>query len=315
MPKVSIIVTVFNRTEYLPIALRGALDQSFDEYEIIVTDDSGRDAIRDICQSFGSPKIRYRRNQGTLGIALNLRRAIEEAQGKYIAILNDDDVWEPDFLKELVSALEPDEKRVLAFSDHWIIDSNGIINQTETDANTERYGRADLAEGVVADLADVILMKNGVPLAMASVFRTAALDLNRLVLEVSGAYDYWISLMLAASGGRAYYVPKRLTRYRIHDAMETGRKSSNKNENLVYINRTLLDENLFPSYREVLRERYAFTLYIVGKDTLMFKQRERARDYLQQSLKIRFDKKALACLALSYMPAPVLGAVLNRRSS
>lgn len=313
-PKVSIIVTVFNRTEFLPDALQGALGQSFQDYEIIVTDDSASAAIRGICESFNTDKIRYRVNQDRLGVALNLRAAVAEARGKYIAILNDDDVWEPEFLARLVAPLEEDEGRVLAFSDHWIMDGEGTIDIAGTDANSKGYGRADLPPGDVAAFDELVLMKNGVPLAMGAVFRIDAFDWGRVVKEVSGAYDYWISCMLASSGGRAYYVPERLTRYRVHGGMETARRSPDKNENLVYINQTLVQEMAFPRYQDVLTRRYAGALYTVGKDNLAFNRKQQARDYLSRSLHLAFDKKAFACWCLSYLPAPLRSAVFARRA-
>lgn len=311
-PKVSIIVTVFNRTEFLATALQSALDQSFQDFEIIVTDDSSSAAIRGICEEFRSDKIRYRINPERLGVALNLRAAVAEAQGKYIAILNDDDLWEPEFLARLVAPLEQDEGRVLCFSDHWIVDGKGSVDVAETDINSARYGRTALPAGDVADFADLVLVKNGVPLAMGSVFRADAFDWAKIVKEVSGAYDYWISCLLASSGGRACYVPARLTRYRVHGAMETVRKAADKNENQVYIQQALLSEPAFSRYREMLTQRYAGALYQVGKDKLAFNRTQEAREFLSRSLKAAFDKKALACLCLAYLPAPLRSAVFAR---
>jgi hypothetical protein len=205
--------------------------------------------------------------------------------------------------------MDADKGRVLAFSDHWIIDGQGRVDVAETDANSARYGRAALPEGEVADLAELVLIKNGVPLAMASVFRRDAFDWARVVKEVSGAYDYWISCLLASSGGRAYYVAQRLTRYRVHGAMETVRKSADKNENQVFINQHLLADKAFSKYEGVLKQRYAWALYTVGKDLLAFDRKHEARDHLSRSIRVVFDKKAFACLCLSYLPAPLRSAV------
>lgn len=311
-PRVSIIVTVFNRTEFLPTALQSALNQSFQDFEIIVTDDSSSAAIRGICEDFRSDKIRYRTNPERLGVALNLCAAVAEARGKYIAILNDDDLWEPEFLARLVAPLEEDERRVLCFSDHWIVDGKGSIDVAETDINSARFGRATLPAGDVADFASLVLVENGVPLAMGSVFRADAFDWGRVVKEVSGAYDFWISCLLASSGGRAFYVPARLTRYRVHGAMETVRRAADKNENQVYIQQALLAEPAFASYRELLTRRYAGALYQVGKDKLAFNHKHEARALFSRSLRTVFDKKALACLCLTYLPAPVRSAVFAR---
>lgn len=311
-PKVSIIVTVFNRTEFLGVALQSALSQRFQDFEIIVTDDSASQAIAAICHDFRSDKIRYRRNENRLGVVLNLRAAVAEARGTYIAILNDDDLWEPEFLERLVAVLDEDPGRVLAFSDHWIVDAQGVVDVEETNRNSAHYGRTLLAAGDVKDVDDLLLVSNGVPLAMASVFRKDAVPWERVVREVTGAYDYWIACLLVAGRGKVYYDAMRLTCYRHHGGMETGRKAPDKNENQVYINRMLLNEPAFAKYRELLTQRYALAMSRVGLDLLLFDLVKEARTFLMDSLRTRFGLKALVCLLLSFLPGRVRSAVLVR---
>ncbi len=311
-PKVSVIVTVFKRTEFLRFALQSALAQTFQDFEIIVTDDSNSDAIREISDSYGSGRIRYRTQAETLGVALNLRAAVSEARGTYIAVLNDDDTWERDFLEKLIAPLEQDSKRVLAFSDHWLIDGDGKVQIAETDANSAHFGRAALPAGEVADFASLVLVRNGVPLAMAALFRADAIDWSRVVSEVSGAYDYWISCLLAASGGRAWYVPERLTRYRVHAAMETSRLAPDKKEHLIYIYRTLLSSKAFPAHTWQLKQHLAGAFYAVGKDYLMFDYARAARSNLMKSLGVVFKPRTLVFLCLSCCPTVVRSSAVAR---
>lgn len=312
MPKVTVIVTVYKRIEFLRIALQSALDQTFQDFEIVVTDDSNSEAIRKISESFGSEKIRYRTQTKNLGVALNLRAAVAEAKGTYIAILNDDDLWEPHFLEKLVAPLEADQKCALAFSDHWLINGAGEIQFPETDANSRTFGRSELPAGDVANLADLVLHRNGVPLAMAAVFRADAIDWTKVVTEVSGAYDYWISMLIAAARHKAWYVPERLTRYRVHEAMETGRRAPDKHEHLIYMYYTLLQTNSMPLHKEVLQRALAAALYLVGKDSLCFDQAREARGYLGKSLSMEFKARTLALLCISCFPTGVRAKAVAR---
>jgi glycosyltransferase involved in cell wall biosynthesis len=93
-PLVSVVVTVYNRIRFLRFALQSILEQTFRSFEIIVTDDANSPETRSICDSFRQLKIRYRFNASPLGVAQNLRVAISQTRGRYIAILNDDDTWE-----------------------------------------------------------------------------------------------------------------------------------------------------------------------------------------------------------------------------
>jgi glycosyltransferase involved in cell wall biosynthesis len=269
-PLVTVIVTVHNRIDFLAEALRSVLAQTFTNYDVIVADDSGTGIARPVCTPFmEDDRLQYSANLKTLGVAASLRLAIERSRGQYIAILNDDDLWEPECLARLVPSLEEDGHRVLAFGDHWIMNEEGTIDIDESNRNTIRYGRSMLPEGDLADSAAFVLRQNGVPLAMGSLFRKAALDGTMLVPEVAGAYDFWISCLLAASGGRFYYVPARLTRYRVHMRMETARRSPNKSECLVFIFKTLLAKNYFPEQRAYLKKKLHRARLRVTRDHLV----------------------------------------------
>lgn len=302
-PFVTVVVTVYQRTQFLEQALRSALDQTFREFEIIVTDDSNSAAIRSICESFQTPLIRYRTNLINLGVALNIRAAIEESRGRYISFLNDDDAWENEFLARLVAPLENDAQAVLSFSDHFVMSETGAIDQAKTAENSLQYGRSSLPGGKVEAIEALVLEKQGVPLAMAAVFRKEALALGLLVKEVSGAYDFWIACLLAASGQPVYYVPERLTRYRVHAVMETGRKAPDKNENLVYIYEKLIESKAFPRQDALLRLKHGLALYQVGRDRLLFGRAREARAYFSQSLRVAKNSKARISWLATYLPA------------
>ena len=301
-PAVTVIVTVYNRTRYLRQALESVLAQTHRSFEIIVTADSDNAEIRAICDSFGRPEIRYRRNPTTLGVALNLRAALAEARGTFVAVLNDDDLWEPEFLARLVAPLEQDANRVLAFSDHWVISENGEIDEGQTERTSRYYKRDVLPEGEIANFQEFALVTNGVPLAMASLFRRDAVALDLIVKEVSGAYDYWIACLLAASDKAAYYVPARLTRYRVHEAMETARLAPDKQENLVYIYRTLRERDLFPGRKALVTKFYGQVLRNVGKDHLTFGQSGKAREYFRRSFAVYRDVRTAVWWLLSFLP-------------
>src|SRR5258708_24855832 len=105
-PRVSVVVTVHNRTEYLAEAVASVMSQSLKNYEVLVVDDSGTALSAGIVADFDEPeRIKYLANPVSLGVALSIRRAVGQARGEYIAILNDDDVWERDFLAELTPPL------------------------------------------------------------------------------------------------------------------------------------------------------------------------------------------------------------------
>jgi glycosyltransferase involved in cell wall biosynthesis len=301
-PMVSVVVTVYDRVQFLRNALQSVLDQTFRSFEIIVTDDSNNAEIRAICDSFHRSEIHYRANSFPFGVALNLRAAISETRGDHIAILNDDDAWEPDFLELLVTPLKDNVDRVLAFGDHWIMLKNGQIDADRTEKNTALYRRNTLREGEIRDWEMLAVLDHAIPLAMAGVFLKDAIKWDLLVGDVSGAYDFWLSCLLASSHRPAYYIPRRLSKYRIHDLMETARSAPEKAENMVFIYGKLIAMDLFPRLKVPLRQRFRDALFVCGKDYFFFDRLSEARQYFLRSLKTSPSAKAVAGFLMTWLP-------------
>ena len=305
-PRVSVILTLYNRTEYLTGALQSALAQTMTDFEIIVADDSGTGIAGSICESFRTTgKVRHLANPKNLGIALSLRAALAVARGEYFAILNDDDLWEPGFLATLVPPLEMHPDVVVVFGDHWIVGPDGAIDVQNTEGNTARHGRANLPEGRISNPAEFVVSQNGVPLAMAALIRKSAVDLTEIVPEVSGAYDYWISCLLAAGNGGFYYVPSRVTRYRVHPALETARRRPNGFANHVHIYSQLLERGLMPALRQDLERKLSHALLLVGRDHLYFNLLPEARSYLRRSFALAPTVRAFGGWTISFLPKAV----------
>jgi len=303
-PRVSVILTVYKRTEFLGGALDSILAQSYSNYEVIVADDSGTAAAREIAETRAriDLRVRYRPNPKTLGIAASLVEAVKTARGEFIAILNDDDVWENNLLAELAAPLISDPKLVLATSDHWIMDANGRIDIPLSESWSADFGRASLPGGIVANAAEFVVVRGGPAINITSVFRKAAVDWSLMVPEVAGAYDYWISCLLAATGRPIYYVPKRLARWRMHSEMETRRRSHDKGENLVYILSTMRAHAWFPQLDLVLKEKLAEAMFVVGRDKLHFNRAQEARRYMWRSFLLSWRLKAALRAAAACLP-------------
>jgi glycosyltransferase involved in cell wall biosynthesis len=306
---VSVVLTVYKRLTFFAQALESVHAQTFENYEVIVADDSGTAAARALSLASNDPRIHYHANPVSLGVALSLRAALGRARGKYVAILNDDDLWEPEFLARLVAPLEADPNRVLAFCDHAIMNAHGRIDEAATDRNTSRFGRAGIREGDVVDPKAFVLHENGVPLAMGAVFRAAALPPERLVRDVAGAYDFWISSLLAASGGAFYYVPARLTRYRVHAGMETVRRDPEKTRCLAFIAQSLLAEPAFADHRVHLRRWLGAITARAGRDYLYFDRVREARASFIAAFKLSAGWKPLVGYLATMTPARLRRAV------
>jgi hypothetical protein len=102
--KASVVIPTYNHAHYVGDAIQSVLDQTYDNYEIIVVDDGSQDNTHQIVADFGN-QVRYiwQENQG-LSAARNT--GIRAAEGELIGLLDADDLYEPDFLSTLAFTLE-----------------------------------------------------------------------------------------------------------------------------------------------------------------------------------------------------------------
>src|SRR5262245_44117839 len=93
MPKVSVIIPTHNRAELLRSAITSVLNQTFQDFEIIVIDDASKDHTREVIGHFNDARIKVIHNQVSKGAAGARNIGIMNTNCEYIAFLDDDDEW------------------------------------------------------------------------------------------------------------------------------------------------------------------------------------------------------------------------------
>ena len=117
MPKVSICVPTYNNVKDTERLISSVMEQTYEDYEIIITDDSDNDNIEKLIQKLSDERIRYVHNVNKLGHIFNWNAAIEKAEGDYIKIMFSDDWFTyPQSLEEFVGMLDSHPEADLAFS-------------------------------------------------------------------------------------------------------------------------------------------------------------------------------------------------------
>jgi len=145
-PLVTILMPTFNRRRYFPIALASAVNQAYRNIEIIVVNDGGED-ISDIVNSFADGRIIFIDRRVNHGKPYSLNEALSRAKGKYVCYLDDDDMFYPNHVQTLVTALETQPSHQAAYSDlykvHCIIDQDGnrtaLSKTVEISRDFDRY--------------------------------------------------------------------------------------------------------------------------------------------------------------------------------
>jgi glycosyltransferase involved in cell wall biosynthesis len=119
MPQVSIIMPTFRHEGYIAEAIRSVQTQTMEDWELIIVDDDSPDRTLAIAQELAAtdPRIACltQANKGIFALHQTYNRALAQAKGKYIAILEGDDAWTPEKLEWQVSALKARPETVLAW--------------------------------------------------------------------------------------------------------------------------------------------------------------------------------------------------------
>jgi glycosyltransferase involved in cell wall biosynthesis len=127
MPLVSIGMPLFNAERYLSRTLDSILDQTFRNFELIISDNGSSDRTETICREYArrDSRILYWRNEENRGAAWNFNRVLKLARGSYFKWAAYDDLLAPQFLERCLAALEQNPSAVLSFCRFRDIDDNG----------------------------------------------------------------------------------------------------------------------------------------------------------------------------------------------
>jgi glycosyltransferase involved in cell wall biosynthesis len=309
MPLVSVIIPTYNRPKYLREAIASVLRQTYTNFEIIVSDDGSAESPEAIVTSFQDARIRFRRNATNLGIGWNATYAFQAANGSYVASLNDDDMWNEDFLEKLVPPLQANPDLALAFCDYSVMDAEGNLDPQRSDAQSRQEKRDRLTQGIYQPFWQIGLVDQSVFTACAALIRKDAVDWDRLH-EGQVFWDFYLTYLACRSGGGAYYCPERLARYRVHPQSENMLSGSRNAQAKIRKGKAgmacfeqFMAEAPTPALRAYFRQEWAHFSTTLAIGLLRSQQVIEARPYLWRSLQQQpLNLRTLTALALSYVP-------------
>jgi glycosyltransferase involved in cell wall biosynthesis len=129
MPRLSIGLPVYNGEKYLADALDSLLTQTYQDYELIISDNASSDGTAEICADYArrDARIRYFRQARNLGCAPNHNFVMAKATGELFKGASHDDLYAPDLLERCIDALDRHPQVVLAHSWSAVIDEAGVV--------------------------------------------------------------------------------------------------------------------------------------------------------------------------------------------
>lgn len=134
MPEISIITPSYNSDQYIEETIKSVLNQTFTDWEWLITDDCSKDNTAEIISKYEDSRIKFivlEQNSGA-GVARN--NALERATGRFITFLDSDDYWYPEFLEKMLIFMKKNDAE-LAYSGYARCDENlmPILKDFEAD--------------------------------------------------------------------------------------------------------------------------------------------------------------------------------------
>lgn len=277
MPCVSIIIAVYNRRRFLAEAIESALNQSFQDCEIIIINDGSTEDIFSVVEPYlkmHSSKMRYiwQENQGAVATR---NRGIKESSGKYIAYLDCDDAFLPDKLAKSVEFLEQNHDYAMVYSDMWIINAQGDYMQEWLSSKKQ------WAEGYIF----TNLLKQCFIIPSNIVIRRSAFDqAGDFSPEVPFEHDFELWLRFA----RHYkigLIKETLVKYRQHSENLSLNYREMSEDFIRIFRQYLADSRTNAEQRIIIRKKLAECYFYMGLDDLDKGAKRKARDYFMQAFK------------------------------
>src|SRR5215831_9721635 len=128
-PRVSVGMPLYNREKYVGASIEAHLNQTFSDFELIITDNASTDGSAEICRSYAAKdsRVKYHLNPRNLGASGNYTRAFELSTGELFRWTPSDDLVSPNLLERAVQILDNDPSVFVAYPKTKLIDANGNI--------------------------------------------------------------------------------------------------------------------------------------------------------------------------------------------
>lgn len=181
------------------------LEQTYTEFELLILNDNSSDSSNELIEQYlrKDTRIRYFKNETNLGFNRNFENGFRLSQGELIAISDQDDIWIPNKIEELVQNLGD---HILIYSNSELIDKDG----------TKLNARLDLDLIHVDNPSYKSFLNDNFITGHTCLFKKELLNYALPIPEEIYFYDWWLGFT-ASYVGKIKYLKKVLTLYRIHD--------------------------------------------------------------------------------------------------
>ncbi|GIV76498.1 MAG: hypothetical protein KatS3mg050_0892 [Litorilinea sp.] len=302
MPTVSVIIPAYNQARYLGAAIRSVLEQSHQDFELIVVDDGSTDETASVCGQFDDARIRYL-YQDNAGLSAARNTGLHCCQGAYITFLDADDLFLPDKLRLLLDRMEADPALGLVAGQAIPIDEDGC----QIGKVFDQAPPADASRWLLAN-----------PLHVGSVLlrrewqeRVGFFDESLRSYE---DWDYWLRLALA--GCPMGWVDQPVSLYRFHTRQMTRNGEQMTQATFAVLDKVFSRPDLPPSWLERRNEAYASAHLRAAAQAYLAQDFARAQQAMADAVRsnprlLEHDARELARRVAAWADSPKISRPLD----
>jgi glycosyltransferase involved in cell wall biosynthesis len=230
-PLVSVLLPVYNRAKYLPIAIESVLAQEMSNLELVVCDNVSTDESAQIAESYARQdrRVKFFRNTAHVSAVenYNLCHRRSDPASKYIAVLASDDWWEPALLARLLKIAWGYSSATFVYADMNRVDADGRIINTYSDLyrhvtpapGPHRAVRELYFGNYINVMASLISREQ-----LARIYPPAAVEIYDPSLKLAPDFNLWVQLL--TRGAYTYYLDEPLAAYRTHEDSMTAKPAN-----------------------------------------------------------------------------------------
>ena len=241
-PLVSVISPAYNHEKYIANCIDSVRAQTYTNWEMIIIDDGSSDSTFSIAGEYAGRDARIKpytqKNIGIFRLAESYNFALEKSSGKYIAILECDDVWFPEKLQKQVEVLEKNKKSVVSWGKAWLATadlSHKYALSPVDDPDNDLYFNRPPGKFLER------LMKSGVPALTVVIRRDALLETGGFLQGFGLPLVDMPTLVEMVMKGEFEYIGEPLGCWRIYSNQVTKTFTTNMTEGMYSLFRSVID--------------------------------------------------------------------------
>ncbi len=243
-PLISVVIPTYNHADFLKVAITSVIEQTYQNFEIIIVDNHSNDHTNEVVDSFNDNRIHLHKINNKGVIAASRNQGVDHTKGEWIAYLDSDDFWYPSRLQCLIDNMDSNLK-------YDVISTNEYKNDNLTGKKTKLiYGPLD------GEKYKCLLLYGNRLSPSASIVRKEFLIKNEVRFNESfnfvtvEDYDYW--LQLAFLDANFKFIKSFEGEYLVHGGNSSGYQALHKRNELNLLKHHVFNVQQFADDKEAL---------------------------------------------------------------